>query len=465
MPKLRPYQKEDALKLAKLKCSACLNEQRTGKTPTALAIMYYQQHKKILIICPSVAAYNWKEEFELWLNRPCIVLDGTPKQREEKLKNWTDGLVITFDTLKIINHYDPNDKNLPKKERKVTHKTGELNNILKHNINAMIVDEFHRVRNRQTLAAKALYKLASKIPYRIALTGTPAYAKNEDIWSMLHFLYPDKFKNYWKFIDEYFQTDLRWTPNGMIRQIEKMYPIKEKKLQNFLNQIATQRKQRDKEVMPWLSDKPIPIKIKLPATKEQTHHLEMLMKYFETDNIICKQPIDRLIRYRQICQDLRLLQLKGKSAKTEWLKQYYKDYPEKPTIIFSTFTSYLKILAEECPKSYALITGETSNKTRKEIEQKFQNGELQYIFANIKAAKESLTLDRAEVTIFLDEYPPIGDILQASERFTATQETKKDIPKTIYELMLKNTFDEDIYAALAEHKTETDIFNSFKQYV
>lgn len=459
MPKLRPYQKADVLKLAKLKCSACLNEQRTGKTPTALMIMHVQQNKRILIVCPSVAAYNWKEEFETWLKRPCIVLDGTPTQREEKLKQWTDGLVVTFDTLKLITRTDETTGK--------SYKTGELNNILKYNINAIIVDEFHRARNRKTLTAKALFKLISVIPHRVALTGTPAYAKNEDIWTMLHFLYPTKFPSYWKFMEEYFNIPLKWTPNGMARDLKNatIYPDKEKRLQLFLNQIATQRKQHDAEVMPWLPDKPIPIKVKLPATKEQQHHLDMLMEYFETDTVICKQPIDRLVRYRQICQDPRLLELKGGSAKTNWVNSFYKDYEDQPTIFFSTFTSYLHLLTKDCPKPYALITGETSNKERKEIETKFQNGELTYIFANIKAAKESLTLDRAEHIVFLDKYPPIGDILQASERFTATQESRKGIPKTIWELMIHNTFDENIYYALEESKTATDVLNSFIEYI
>lgn len=459
MPKLRPYQKADVLKLAKLKCSACLNEQRTGKTPTALMIMYVQQNKRILIVCPSVAAYNWKEEFETWLRRPCIVLDGNPTQREEKLKQWTDGLVVTFDTLKLITRTDETTGK--------SYKTGELNNILKYEIDAIIVDEFHRARNRKTLTAKALFKLISVIPHRVALTGTPAYAKNEDIWTMLHFLYPTKFPSYWKFMEEYFNIPLKWTPNGMARDLKNatMYPDKEKRLQLFLNQIATQRKQHDAEVMPWLPDKPIPIKVKLPATKEQQHHLDMLMEYFETDTVICKQPIDRLVRYRQICQDPRLLELKGGSAKTNWVNSFYKDYEDQPTIFFSTFTSYLHLLIKDCPKPYALITGETSNKERKEIETKFQNGELTYIFANIKAAKESLTLDRAEHIVFLDKYPPIGDILQASERFTATQESRKGIPKTIWELMIHNTFDENIYYALEESKTATDVLNSFIEYI
>lgn len=459
MPKLRPYQKEDALKLAKLKCSACLNEQRTGKTPTALGVMHYQQNKRVLIVCPGVAAYDWKEKFELWLKRPCIVLDGTATQRKKKIKNWTDGLVITYDTLKLVNHLD--------KETGKTYKTGELTNILKYKIDAIIVDEFHRARNRKTLTAKALFKLIPKVPHKIALTGTPAYAKNEDIWSMLHFLYPELFKNYWEFMDEYFQIPMKWTPNGMAKDVKKakMRPEKEQKLQLFLNQIATQRKQHDPEVMPWLPEKPIPIKIKLPATDKQQKHLEMLMEYFETETVVCKQPIDRLTRYRQVCQDPRLLGLKGGSAKTNWINQYYKDYPETPTIVFSTFTSYLNLLANECPTTNALITGETKLKDRKDIETKFQNGEIQTLFINIKAGKEALTLDRAEAIIFLDKFPPIGDILQASERFTATSESRKDIPKRIWELMIKDTYDEQIYYALEEDKTATDILNNFMEYI
>ena len=458
MPKLRPYQKADALKLAKLKCSACLNEQRTGKTPTALGIMHYQQHKKILIVCPGVALYSWKDAFETWLKRPCIVLDGTALQREKKLEQWTDGLVITFDTLKMVNR-----KISPDSEK--TKKTGELIHILKHKIDAVIIDEFHRARNRKNLTTKAIFKLIDHIPYRVALTGTPAYAKNEDIWTMLHFLYPKHFSNYWDFIDKYFDVGTKWTPNGMARDIRGMNPHKEKLLQGFLNQIATQRKQHDPDVMPWLPPKPTPIPIRLPATSAQEKHINMLMEFFETDTVICKAVIDRLIRYRQICQDPRLLDLKGGSAKTNWINQYYKDYPEKPTIFFSTFTSYLNLLSSECPYKHALITGDTSHKDRKDIETKFQNGEINTLFINTKAGKENLTLDRAEVIVFLDQYPPAGDISQASERFTATQESRKDIPKTIYNLMIRDSYDEQLYQAVAEGKTTTDVLNSFQQYI
>ena len=104
-------------------------------------------------------------------------------------------------------------------------------------------------------------------------------------------------------------------------------------------------------------------------------------------------------------------------------------------------------------------------KTRKEIENDFQAGHFNYLFMNIKAGKESLTLDRAERIVFLDVCPPIGDIQQAAERFTATSESKNQIPKEIVYLILKNTFDEDLYNAVIEGATMTDVLNNFKEYI
>ena len=61
--KLRPYQQEDVDKLWQLNAAACFNEQRTGKTPTALGIVKKKQVSKVVIICPASAIYGWKEEY------------------------------------------------------------------------------------------------------------------------------------------------------------------------------------------------------------------------------------------------------------------------------------------------------------------------------------------------------------------------------------------------------------------
>ena len=84
---------------------------------------------------------------------------------------------------------------------------------------------------------------------------------------------------------------------------------------------------------------------------------------------------------------------------------------------------------------------------------------------NIKAGKESLTLDRAEAIVFLDKFPPSGDISQASERFTATSEERKDIPKIIYELIIKDSYDAELYEAVKHNLSTTDILNNFIYYI
>ena len=47
---LRNYQAIDAMFLSQTTSSGCFNEQRTGKTPTALAVIKLRKVKKVLIL-------------------------------------------------------------------------------------------------------------------------------------------------------------------------------------------------------------------------------------------------------------------------------------------------------------------------------------------------------------------------------------------------------------------------------
>jgi SNF2 family DNA or RNA helicase len=166
--------------------------------------------------------------------------------------------------------------------------------------------------------------------------------------------------------------------------------------------------------------------------------------------------------------DPTLLELQGKSPKTEWILQYLSDYPDKPVIIFSKFTSYLNKLSITLGSKsikHGMIIGATDVKWRKKEVDWFQQGVINILLINIDAGKEGLTLDKAETTIFTDKYPPVGDIEQAEDRFVATSEDKKDKPHTIIELCIKNTYDEQLYSLLEKRKSETDVINDFKKYI
>ncbi len=454
--RLRAYQLEDAIFLANKKAAACFNEQRTGKTPTSLISLDAKGCKKILIICPSSMVIPWANHFTEWLGRPCIPLNGTAPKRKKLITEWTDGLVIGYESLRIVDHYD-------KETKEYTHSTGDLGDILKHkDIDAVLVDEIHRIRNYKTKTAEAIFKL-SKVPNRLALTGTPALKEQPEIYSTLKFLYPTLFKSYWRFVDYYFHKELKeiWNGRKRIATTEIGSLRRAQELQEFLDIISTQRKRI--EVMPWLPviDKET---IKLKPTAEQARYIAELREFYETEHIITQGTLDTLIRERQICNHPALLDLAGSSPKLEWLKQYLKDYPEKSIIIFSKFTAWLELLGKEL-NTDALITGKVSKVRREDLKNKFQSGMIKILLVNIDAGKEGLTLDHADTIVFTDKFAPVGDINQAEDRFIATTQERVKHGQVIYTLLLDETYEVNIDASLKRSADELELINDYKKHL
>ena len=447
---LRKYQRDDAEFLASIPYSACFNEQRTGKTPTALEVIKLRrlQEERILIITTASSLFQWKEEYETWLGKNCVVCTGTPTNKLKAIGSWTNGLVVSLDSFK-----------------ETASRSGLIEPILSREPKMVILDEAHKIKNPKSANAKAVFK-TRHIPYRLALTGTPAQGKPYDVFSILKFLFPSDFGSYWKFIDEYFeiQDNIVWQ-NGRPRKFktyDNFKPYKAEQLQELLNTFSTQRKRKD--VMPWLPDK-FYERVRLSPTREQKKYLKDLEETYRTEDIVTTGILDRLVRCRQICLDPGLLNLQGKSPKTEWILQYLKDYPDEQIIIFSKFTSYLIKLSEQLQTSWALLVGSTPAKQRGKFIKDFQAGKFKVFLINVDAGKEALTLDAAETTIFTDKFPPIGSIEQAEDRFIASTEEKAHKAHKIIELMIADTFDEQIYKLLEKRKSETDIINNYNKYI
>ena len=440
--KLRPYQIEDAQFLAQLDACACFNEQRTGKTPTSLYVCELKGLKKILIVCPATAIYPWVEAVAYWSGKPAVAYVGTRTQRKKIQQQWEYALVASLDTVKELDDG----------------KKKEIHQLLAYHPDGIIVDEAHRIGHHRTERTRAMHAVRTNIPFRLVLSGSPAVSRSKDIWGILHFLYPKTFSSYWNFIGQFYHTWEAYGFGGQKHQeIGDMLPHMIPTMQGILARISTQRKRKD--VMTWLPAKDRQV-IRLPATPQQAKHLRELEEVWETDHVVTQGTLDRLIRYRQICLDPVLLGFNERSPKTEWVLQYLKDYPDTPTILFSKFTQYLIRLQEWI--QMPMICGDTTLKQRKKICDDFQTGKHNFLLLNLDACKESITLDRAEVAIFTDKYPPIGDIDQAEDRFVATTVMRAHKPHTIYDLVIRDSYDEDIIRMLAQRKEETDIINDYK---
>lgn len=446
--KLRPYQEEDIAALNK-PAMCILNEQRTGKTPTSIVAMKRRQVKHLLVVCPASIAYKWQEELRVWAGMQAVVIKSAKKFVNSMDELTADALIINYENLR---------------GSKDDHSV--LVKILKHyNPDGLIVDEAHRCKDRSTLNFQAINYL-TKIPNRLYLTGTPAPNKQSEVWSLLHYCDPTRFTSYWKFAEEFFYvgSEIVSAYRPAIRVTGDLKRHKIPEFQQMLAEYSIMRKRKD--VMPWLPKEEPPTVIKLDCTTQQKNYVKQLTDTFEIadSDIECRGVLDSLIRMRQVLASPAVLGLKGSSPKADWLKQYVKDYPEKSIIFFSNSKIFLGLVGAFFGEHCNLITGDVPAKKRQEIVDNFQSGKLKLLGIQTQAGKEGLTLDTADVTIFLDVFPPAADYMQAKDRMVATTPERVK-PKEIIHLMMKDSYDERLYQLVENNIAQTAVINDYIHYM
>jgi SNF2 family DNA or RNA helicase len=443
LPELRPYQQEDVDKLLTLPAAGVFNEQRTGKTPTAIMTMMKRGVLRLLVICPASLVYSWQTEYKIWTGQEAMVIDSaklfllsTDRPREHCIiinyENFRDTKVKVGCVAKLLRQYKPD---------------------------GLIVDEAHRCKNRKSENYKAISK-CRHIDYRLYLTGTPAPNQPWDVWSILHFINPERFSSFWNFVAEYFEQEEVWVGGNRVNQPVSFKSGMRTELQKVLNELCIMRKRED--VMTWLQEDQPPIIIKLPCTPIQQKYIKDLEQYFETEHINTQSVIEQLIRIRQISSAPAILNLKGSSPKIDWLKKYIADYPEKSIIIFSNSKRFIYLV-----KAFVVcgvITGDTPPKERQQHIVSFQNGTTRVLILQTQAGKEGLTLDRADTTIFLDTFPPAADYLQAKDRMVPTKPENVKSQEIVH-LMMKGTYDEQLYKLVEHRVSDTEVVNDYIKFI
>lgn len=440
LERLRPYQKTDINFISFLPHAAIFNEQRTGKTPTTLKLIEAEGHEKIMVICPASLVLNWKKEVETWTDYSASAVSGTKSKRQKIYEQWSEGfLIVSKDTAKadadLLEKFTPGA--------------------------AVIVDEAHFLRNYKTAQSKAIYKLSRKASKRLALTGTPAVNKGDDLFGILHFLYPEKFPSYWQFVERYFKV---WETPWGTKEVSS-YKRKEE-LQEILDLISVQRKRS--EVMEWVPAKQYQrIEVEMDA-KQTKAYTDMLNTFLveEEGEVKADAPsvLAQLTRLRQICLSPSLLEINAPSAKESFILEWLEDNPNEQVIIFSNFSSYLKKLhnlLDDKNLKPGMIIGETSKVERQALVEDFQDGSRRILLANIEAAGTGLTLDKAGTVIFLDRaYTPAANA-QAEDRIVPTTQSS-NLNALIIDVVCKDSIDEKILDILSKKQSVIEVVNNYR---
>jgi SNF2 family DNA or RNA helicase len=431
---LRTYQAQDIYFLSSIQPGAAIfNEMRLGKTPTALKLMEIESHYKIMVICPSSLVLNWEKEVQKWTNYDCLPVIGTRSKRQKIYEQWNKGfLVLSKDTAKL-----------------------DVDLIRDSNY-ALIVDEAHFLRNYKTAQSKAVFQLGKKANRRLALTGTPSMNKPDDVYGILHFLYPERFSSYWQFIDRYFQT---WgTPWGS-RELKKDCYKRKKELQEILEEISVQRKRA--EVMQWLPKKTYQT-FEVEMEKKQRKAYQDMLELFAVEGTEIDAPsvLAQLTRLRQLCLAPEVLGIEAPSAKESFLMEWLEDNANESVIVFSHFSSYLRMLQPRI-KGSKLIIGDTSKKERQQVVESFQDGKTKVILANIEAAGVGLTLDAGSTIIFLDRsYVPAMNE-QAEDRIIPTTQ-ERNHQSHIIDIVCRDSIDQKIHNLLQAKINITQAINHYR---
>ena len=213
---------------------------------------------KGIILCPASVKLQWEEEIYKFTNETVRVINPGPKsKRISSYKEFNETfLVMSYDIYKN----DIDDILTLQKEN---------NNL---NFTFIILDESHKIKNRERLVFKKVSLINPKV--KILITATPAKKDISDIFTQFHYINPKMFGSW-----EYFRVKFL----NCIKIRGKIVPISGKKetlplLHKMISPYMLRRKSSEiSSEIPELIVYNIPVK----PTKEQSKWFDIIKKDME----------------------------------------------------------------------------------------------------------------------------------------------------------------------------------------
>lgn len=334
---LRPYQLDGVKKMASRDRWIEADDMGIGKTLTCLTSFFGKvedlEGKRCLVLCSTNAMGVWKEELRKWFGVTSLMYTGTPTKRKKIWNQFEqEGHLFLITTYSML-------KELPE------------------GWEGVFADEYHTsgLMNYKTSTAKLFEKHLKHFHYVYLITGTPIRQGVTDLYNPLHICDPDKFQNYWQFVNKHCATIK--TPYG--KSIERN-PRNIAEFRKVLDGYLLRRlKSEVLHDLPGKQRIPIPLYM-TPVQKRMYDDLNKDFLYEGSDDddiIIVPNRMVADLRLRQLLVSPRLLGGDDDGAGLAYLSEVCPDLLRagRPIVIFTPFRQALPIL-EDVIKEWKLGT-------------------------------------------------------------------------------------------------------------
>ncbi len=447
------WQIEGALRLPE---RALLGDRRgMGKTLSAIIWRRVHEVKRTLICLRKEVAHDFIKE--LHLREPGLFVynltAATPEERKiaAMLLNHHEEFVVVT--------------NIESWRRDVDKTTAD---ILRIKYDGIILDEAHNIKNSATGTAKGFFELSKKIPKVLELTGTPIKNRPQEMYSLLHALYPDVFPTERKFQIDYCTqiAQNRWAFSAeglkaLVKKIESFYIARGPEdigrdvpppqiIEYELDMDAHNDQKRAYKIMTERSlaelkdGRAVPIISQLAIMTRQAQvtswpaGIELKIKDPDWYGDPKEAPIIEVIKF-----DVH------QSVKMDWAENLISELVEEEqrVVVFSRFKPAvyeLKNRLEQAGVSVAVITGDEKN-NRAEIFDDFDlktasktNPKFQVLIATYQTVGESANFNAARHMVLYDQYWNPGNQDQAIGRIDRINSVDQ---ATVHIPLVKDTID------------------------
>lgn len=432
---LYPYQAEGALFAVRAGRSLIGDDMGLGKTIQAIAAAeILARHfgvARVLVVCPASLKYQWQSEIARFAGRrgeqgPRVIAGGRAQRRQD---------FAADDFCKITNY----EKLQP-----------DLDLIAAWSPDLVIVDEAQRVKNWNTVAARALKRLDS--PYAIVLTGTPLENKLEELISIVQFVDQHRLGPTWKLLHEHQVRDEAGRVTG--------YTGLEKIGRTLAPVMIRRRKSEVLRQLPSRTDQNLLV---LMTDAQMEYHQEnadivaKIVQRWRRTKFLSDSDQRRLMsalqNMRMSCNSTYLLdQETDHGVKADELAALLDDMlvePESKAVVFSQWVRTHAIVIRRLEArglGYVSFHGGVPSERRPALLERFRDDPACRVFLSTDAGSTGLNLQHASTLINMD-LPWNPAVLE--QRIARIHRMGQERPVQIVNFVAKGTIEEGMLSVLA----------------